>query len=798
MTFEQFFERATGHPPFPFQSAMARCERLPDVLEAPTGAGKTATAVLVWLWRRREASPAIREATPRRLVFCLPMRSLVSQTARVARKWVGALDVEGEVRVHSLLGGAVDNDFEGDPIRDTVLVGTQDQLLSRALNRGFAMSRFKWPMHFALLNNDCLWVMDEVQLMGVGLSTTAQLAALRRRWRTYGTTHALWMSATMDTRLLGTVDHPHAGLETHSLSDEDRGHPLLARRLQASKTVSVRSDLDPGDSDYAKRLAAAVSEAHVPGTRTLVVCNRVPRARAVFQALEKAEHPTALLHSRFRPVERRQIEASVLDPTWSGVLVATQAIEAGVDITSKTLFTELAPWSSLVQRFGRCNRTGEWPADDPARLVVIDLPRPADDDAKALKAYGTAALPYTAEELDRARGLIGECADGSPAQLPKGLPETAEPTGPVIRRRDVYELFDTTVDLGGRDLDVSRYVRDRGLPDVQLAWRSWPQGESPRADAPALHRDELCSVPLADAQKLVEKARKKDRSACVRWDALEGRWLQATEPLVPGVSYLLRLEAGGYHEALGWTADPKSRPTAVTAPALAQDEDAADTLTYGSAAFITLEQHSREARSAAVELSDALPYDAPWSDLIRATHWHDRGKAHEAFQEMLLSALEEEDALRAEGPWAKSDGRPGGRRCVRSHFRHELASALAMVQAGESDLSAYLAACHHGKVRVAIRSRPTETAPPDGRPFALGVWQGDRLPETALGDGLVAPEVELSLRVMELGEGEGPSWTARSLGLLETYGPFRLALLETLIRVADWGASALHDPKGGR
>lgn len=800
MSFGEFFERATGHAPFPFQTAMAARDTLPDVLEAPTGAGKTATAVLVWLWRRRHGADAVRAATPRRLVFCLPMRSLVTQTASAVRGWLKQLGLDGEVEVHSLLGGAVDNDFEGHPDREAVLIGTQDQLLSRALNRGFAMSRFKWPMHFALLNNDCLWVMDEVQLMGVGLSTTAQLAALRARWRTYGPTHALWMSATMDVRLLGTVDHPHEGLSSHRIGPDDEAHPLLARRLGAAKALRLNTGLDAADKGYAKGLAALVADAHESGTRTLVVCNRVSRAQDTYEALRRAGHPTALLHSRFRPEERRRIEADVLRGDWTGILVATQAIEAGVDISSKRLFTELAPWSSLVQRFGRCNRTGEWPESDPAQVVVVDLPAPDPSDARATKAYEGAALPYAAAEMDRARELVQGCSDASPSSLPVGLPEVAEPASPVIRRRDVYELFDTTVDLAGRDLDVSRYVRDQGAPDVQLAWRSWDADAVPSSDAPAIHRDELCTVPLGAADELFKKARKKDRTACVRWDSLEGRWVPAaTTGLVPGVTYLLRLSAGGYDADLGWTGDPKSSPEPVAAPSLEQDEDQADQLTYGCDQFIALEQHSREAKAAAETLERSLGYDAPWDEVVRATHWHDRGKAHAAFQALLVAALPENDPLRSGGPWAKSDGRRGGQPAQRRrHFRHELASALAMVQAGESDLAAYLAACHHGKVRMAIRSRPTETGPSDGRAFALGVWDGDSLPETDLGDGLRAPEVSLSLRVMELGESDGPSWAARALGLLETFGPFRLALLETLVRVADWRASALHDAKGER
>jgi hypothetical protein len=56
-------------------------------------------------------------------------------------------------------------------------------LLSRALNRGYGMSRYRWPMHFGLLNNDCLWVFDEIQLMGSGLATPAQLEAFRKKTR---------------------------------------------------------------------------------------------------------------------------------------------------------------------------------------------------------------------------------------------------------------------------------------------------------------------------------------------------------------------------------------------------------------------------------------------------------------------------------------------------------------------------------------------------------------------------------------------------------------------------------------
>ena len=72
--FSAFFKAATreeksqeGHDPYPFQTRLALSEELPELIDIPTGLGKTDAVVLGWLWRRR-FSPEKRAATPRRLV----------------------------------------------------------------------------------------------------------------------------------------------------------------------------------------------------------------------------------------------------------------------------------------------------------------------------------------------------------------------------------------------------------------------------------------------------------------------------------------------------------------------------------------------------------------------------------------------------------------------------------------------------------------------------------------------------------------------------------------------------------
>ena len=208
MDYQTFFAKATRLPaPFSYQSRLAEQE-WPDLLGVPTGMGKTAAITLAWIWKRGwrqgNRSEAIDVQTPHRLVWCLPMRVLVEQTEENIRSWLETLGIlghkagEGKVSVHVLMGGADDTKWASFPEEDMILIGTQDMLLSRALMRGYGMSRYQWPVHFALLHSDCLWVFDEVQLMGAGLATSAQLEAFRRSFPLSKSSRSLWVSATLN------------------------------------------------------------------------------------------------------------------------------------------------------------------------------------------------------------------------------------------------------------------------------------------------------------------------------------------------------------------------------------------------------------------------------------------------------------------------------------------------------------------------------------------------------------------------------------------------------------------------
>jgi len=800
MKYDVFFNKAYSKSgeetpkPYPYQQRLAS-EPWPDLLDVPTGLGKTAAVALAWAWKRgwrngvRACEPDPN--TPRRLVWCLPMRVLVEQTADNIRDWLRQLGIHGEeagqsrVSVHVLMGGESDlKTWAEFPEEDMILIGTQDMLLSRALMRGYGMSRYQWPVHFALLHNDCLWVFDEVQLMGAGLATSAQLEAFRRGYPLAKSSRTLWVSATVNRDWLATVDmRAHMdSLVRNTIDEQDREQ--AGERIHAAKRVG-RADVSltkeatnkAGLQTYLESLCDQVLRAHDPASQTLVIVNRVDRAQQLFRLLreQRADKADLLIHARFRAAERAEQANRLRDKRVTDrIVVATQAIEAGVDVSSKTLVTELAPWPSLVQRFGRCNRYGEY-NNDGAHIFWIDIADDAD------------ASPYTAETLAQARSKLADLSSASPQDLP--ATDEARPLTAVLRRKDLLDLFNTDSDLSGFDVDVSDYIRDSGMPGVQVFWRDFkddPNQSGPNGNPEGKpNRTEICPISMSQAKDIHKRG-------AWYWDTLgdkkhNGQWVRLDRNPRPGMTLLLRAADGGYDETIGFDAALKKSPVRVVTPEVHLPENA-----YGEdwrsqqRKPVALSEHLGHVAGRAADLCKKVGETTYSKPVVRAGRWHDLGKAHVVF-DATMHACDQAPA----GFLAKS---PCNDKHSRQFFRHELASMLGWLAQhdGESDadLIAYLIAAHHGKVRMSLRAMPTEEAGEGVKRFARGVWESDVLPALDF-DGEHSAETTLKLALMEIGAGEqGPSWTERTLKLLDEHGPFRLAWLETLVRLADWRASA--------
>lgn len=789
--FEEFFARAThGRRPYAYQTRVG-LDGLPETLDVPTGTGKTAAVVLGWLYRRRfHPDPEVRAGTPHWLVYVLPMRVLTEQVIKATESWLASLDLHEDTTVYPVRGGEgpVKSEWRRRPEKDAIFVGTLDMVTSRQLNRGYGEGRRAWPIDFGLFNNGCHFVYDEVQLMGPALPTSRQLHGLRIKLGMAKPSSATWMSATIDPRGMGTIDAPPVSHQI-SLDAEDRRGDL-ATRLEARRCIEQLVTADGKLSDVAKTL----SMRHRPGTLTLAILNTVERARETFKELGKLNIgvESVLLHSRFRPVDRAAAVDRALAPVDTNgpgrIVISTQVVEAGVDISASLMLTEAAPWSSIVQRVGRCNRDGlAW----DATVIWLEPAKP---------------LPYELDDISASVATLRELEGQqvTSEELGRQAVTMTQAIHPVLRRVDLIGLFDTLPDLSGNDVDVSRFIRKSDDLDVEIAW--WDSELTTPINTETPGAAERCPVPVAEIRKFLKAGKR-----AWRFEQLSDVWVRCFEREIrPGMVLVIPASEGGYTSSAGW--DPKSRipvvPVSTVEPSLMESLEAVsdDHASVGMGRWITLQQHLEDVEREVRRLSakfEPLGLTAGQTEAAAvAGKLHDIGKAHSSFQDFLLSTEpDRRTQLEAGGPWAKSASGKGGRK-DRSYFRHELVSALVLLDPGngvlgdveEPDLVRYLVASHHGVVRLGFRPMPNEQPLPDGTLVALGVHDREIVGSIRIPGGEI-PESMMRLSVIGLGaSADGPSWSRRMLALRdrEDLGPFRLAFLEALVRLADWRASASY------
>jgi CRISPR-associated endonuclease/helicase Cas3 len=876
--FDDYFLKTSGHEPLDYQRSLAggddgrACHS--HLINIPTGLGKTAAMVIAWLWNRVELGS---RAWPRRLVYCLPMRTLVEQTVTRTKEWLAKSGCSGTVEVHVLMGGEDATEWDAYPEKLAILIGTQDMLLSRALNRGYGMSRYRWPRHFGLLNSDCLWVLDEIQLMGPGVATASQLEVFRRTERfsscPEGRSVTWYASATADlghlqTRDWRTIKRQNDFLIELSPDEKSVRTGTIGKRLRGTKRLSLLKHLIFGDSkttpaaellrkivDEHKSMVNTLASAPVDvPRRTLVFCNTVARAVAVHKGiqelLEADEIDVVLLHSRFRASDREGIMLRLENtPAASSgqIVVSTQVLEAGIDLSSAILWTEIAPLASLVQRLGRLNRKGEFGYNGvplygfaPAvNIIGISARNPEpkrkkEDKEAARKEAEKRYRPYEKAKCDEAwenlHKLDGDASSAALKLIDGAVAASIDRCPYSLHSHELLDFFDTDANLSLGFTDVSPFVRgtDRDT-DFYVAWRDWRGSEEgkPPAFSADYQRQELCAVSIGKVSE--------SREVLARgwlWRGKDAGWASAGSlEIIPGMTLLLPTGAGGYSPNTGWTGRKQDAPVkSVYEPGtLPSDEEMLSSLNHG---WRSIADHTSDVRAEWATLIGILGGVDLSPDELQAIsegiNWHDAGKNHLSWKEAARSALEEAGVTVPEGilPLAKfslsdspklraedENGNPKYtgrklneelkrlRRLFRPGMAHEVASALAFRQSEQSVaptqrsipslLAEYLIMSHHGHVRKVLRDEiPKQPNNARDAESVRGVSHGDRLDAVNIGGVMRGCEaLSTDCRRMGRDPAGNESYTRGVLRLLDHYGPFRLAFYEALFRAADVRAS---------
>ncbi|HAL64160.1 MAG TPA: CRISPR-associated helicase Cas3' [Bacteroidales bacterium] len=326
------------------------------ILVAPTGFGKTEFA---YLW-----------GAGKKNLMILPLQSATNMIFTRTEKLYGKEQVSllhGDAALELYVRSKTDNVQEiaesnsrkamdmARHLAKPFIVATADQI---------APATLKYPGFeriFAVLMNSVL-VVDEVQAYDP--QAAAIVTCLLQQSAALGG-KVLLMTATLPPFIYKEIKM-RAGL------NEDQFVKLLdlPRFAGISDAIRHRIEFLFHNGTYNTVLDRIIKSAYI-GNKVLVIMNTVSSACYIYDCIKNKifenglQVDTVLLHSRFTFERRKELEKLVTEkymPNKQGIasipciIVATQIVEASLDIDADLLFTEPAPADSIVQRMGRVYR----------------------------------------------------------------------------------------------------------------------------------------------------------------------------------------------------------------------------------------------------------------------------------------------------------------------------------------------------------------------------------------------------------------------------------------------------------
>ena len=200
--------------------------------------------------------------------------------------------------------------------------------------------------------------------------------------------------------------------------------PATCREIEVKRT-----EIEPA----LEIIADGVSE----GAACVWICNAVDDAIAKVQLLRARGVTADLLHARFIVADRLEKESCLQDrfgPKGKGregqVLVATQVVEASLDIDFDLMISDLAPIGSLIQRTGRLWRheRGKRPVDGPCLYIVAPDPDVVTDARWLHRVLTSGGWVYSVSDQWRtARAVFDTGVIRAPENL-RGLIESVHGT----------------------------------------------------------------------------------------------------------------------------------------------------------------------------------------------------------------------------------------------------------------------------------------------------------------------------------------------------------------------------------
>jgi CRISPR-associated endonuclease/helicase Cas3 len=346
------------------ESCLAAAERRPGFfsLTVPTGGGKTLSGLAF-------ALAHAKSHRLRRVIYVVPYLTILEQNAAVIRDALGVAADDLAILEHHSLADPGRASGPGKVIEETSTEDAArraenwDAPVVITTNVMFLESLFSnQPRRCRKLHNIARSVifLDECQNITPALlaPTTAMLKQL---------VEVLGCTIVLATATQPALDHPD--LKASALSNVHEIIPKDLDLFARLKRARIEWPKANGTIDWPS-LAARMRAA----TAALCIVNSRRAARELFSELKKCEDDgTFHLSTTMCPAHRTSVLQEVRRRLKLGLpcrVVSTQLIEAGVDVDFPLVFRELAPFDSIIQAAGRCNREGKL-ADSLGLLVVF-------------------------------------------------------------------------------------------------------------------------------------------------------------------------------------------------------------------------------------------------------------------------------------------------------------------------------------------------------------------------------------------------------------------------------------------
>lgn len=814
--FKQFYQAVHGRTPYVWQETLAtqiwEDKSWPEQISAAAGYGKTSTIdVAVWLLAKDIHDHGIENRTfPLRIFFTVERRLVVDAAADHAQKIANSVENRKELYqvkeafcrlippneaypplgVASLHGGRA-REFDWlRPFGAQIITCTVTQLASRTLFRGVGVSPGTLPIHAALAGMDRLILVDEPHLAPASVSMWRETENLQKLYPSSPRVGFTCILGATIPKYLESDRRFEASLE----GDPSDFAKQLIRTSKHTKIVTSTQENDTKNKICRLAMAEYANRDLAGGHGVLVIVNTVSMAQEIYKFLKdhgKVEDDNlTLLVSTIRPIDRSQFDFGP-----DSLIVATQTVEVGVDIDACSLITELAPMPSLKQRVGRFNRSGN--RSYRTAYIVAQLQDDSPNSAASKAIYGDKALTHTWNYLKQ---FDDDIADFNILEVP---PDTWPKKPRIVSIEEFLPRLTSTRPPALVPWEAIAFGPDERTDlTVEVAWRD----NLEKIETSPILALEKVTLPINSLKSFLSSAKGNvsnfadtesfssglSRNSVVSVDCRilrSDQWIKPNKcsDIVPGDLIVIASCEGGYDSRIGWdpscedavqdasvrsvvslgrgTFDaslilPQSKIdryleedldfSEVIAEVLDIDKEQFDLKVVGSQVHlqqtysfgtqtraVRLADHSKQVAEQAKESAELCGIDPQLLEAFyMAGLYHDAGKADPYFQSVLRSLGQE--------PLAKSAlGNRGDDNLRSRRWRHEVLSAASLPEGLDHlELIKYLVMTHHGWAR-----RVTDH---DGS-FILN--------------------------------------HKRYFALESQYGPWGLALLETILRTADWRAS---------